>query len=299
MELGNYSYKLSVIVPITKMAGKLGPLKTWVKEAIEQEVKVILVHDYKDQETAEELIKFVSAIDSASLEFIEGRFNSPGLTRNAGMSSIDSDWVAFWDSDDLPNVPNALNLIKEGISGNKTILVGSFSKVSLLEPDVIENKSFRGHPSYWINQISKSPGLWRFIIHRSRLKQQPFSEIRMGEDQLLIEELLESPEEFIFRNESIYTYYVGNQFQTTLNQSARTDISKLVLKSAHLYLNSIREYRRYLAPYLIRQIVSAIKYLQVSALISLALELVKVTRLWMLLEALVFTLCPYRSRNLN
>jgi hypothetical protein len=299
MELGDYSYKLSVIVPITKMGGKLGLLKTWVKEAIEKEVKVILVHDYKDQETADELITFVSSIDSESLEFIEGRFNSPGLTRNAGMSSIDSEWVAFWDSDDLPNVPKALNLIKEGNSDNKTILVGSFSKVSILEPDKIENVSFRGPPRYWINQIAKSPGLWRFIIHRSKLKQQPFSEIKMGEDQLLIEELLDSPEEFFFHNESIYTYYIGNQFQSTLSQSARTDISKLVLKTAHLYIISIREYRRNLAPYLIRQIVSAIKYLRVSAIASLALELVKVTRLWMLLEALLFTLHPHRNRNLK
>jgi glycosyltransferase involved in cell wall biosynthesis len=297
MDRADYSYKLSVIVPITKMAGKLGLLKSWVNEAIEQEIKVILVHDYKDQETADELITFIGSIDSAALEFIEGRFNAPGVARNAGMSSIDSEWVAFWDSDDLPDVQKALNLINEGISGKKTILVGSFSKVSILEPEAIEHVSFRGPPNSWINQISKSPGLWRFIIHRSRLQKQPFSEIRMGEDQLLIEELLESSGEFFFCNESIYTYYLGNQFQTTRSQSARSDIKKLVLHSARLYTQSSGKYRRILAPYLIRQFVSALKYLEIQAIVVLVFELIKITRLWMLLEALLFTLYPYRTMS--
>jgi glycosyltransferase involved in cell wall biosynthesis len=297
MDPGNYSYKLTVIVPITKMAGKLELLKSWVKEAIENEVKVILVHDYKDQETSDELAAFVSVIDSIALEFIEGKFDSPGLARNAAMRSIDSEWVAFWDSDDAPEVLKTLSLITEGMIGKKTILVGSFSRVNISNPDVIEHVYFRGSPDSWINQISESPGLWRFVIHRSRLRNLPFSEIRMGEDQLLIEELLEHTDDFFLCNEIIYNYYVGYQFQATQNILAKADISKLVLHTARLYRKSILKYRRALAPYLMRQIASGIKYLEIRILVALAFELIKITRLWMLLEAFIFTLVPLKTKG--
>ena len=79
MERGKYSYNLSVIVPISKMAGKLGSLKSWVKEAIKNDVQVILVHDYRDQETSDELSEFVRQVDSYAIAFIEGKFGAPGL----------------------------------------------------------------------------------------------------------------------------------------------------------------------------------------------------------------------------
>jgi glycosyltransferase involved in cell wall biosynthesis len=241
MDRGEYSYNLSVIVPISKMAGKLGLLKSWVKEAIKRDVKVILVHDYRDQETSDELNEFIISVDSPAIAFVEGNFGSPGLARNAGMRSIDSEWVAFWDSDDLPNVAKALNLISEGIANKKMILVGSFSKVNITKPHAIEDVSFRGPPDLWINQISKSPGLWRFIVNRSRLRDLPFSEIRMGEDQLLIEELLEFSEDFYLTNDAIYTYYTGNQSQATRDKKARADIKNLVLLTLfllHYYWNT-------------------------------------------------------------
>ena len=279
------------------MAGKLGLLKSWVKEAITRDVKVILVHDYFDQETSLELNDFVNSVDSPSIAFTEGNFGSPGLARNAGMGSVDSEWVAFWDSDDLPNVAKALNLISKSISSKKTILVGSFSKVNITKPHNIEEVFFHGPHDLWINQIPKSPGLWRFIIHRSRLRDLPFSEIRMGEDQLLIQELLEFSEDFYFANESIYTYYTGNQFQATQNKRARADIKKLVLLTADLYKKSVRPYRIFLAPYLVRQFVSAIKYLEILDLTGVIFQVVKTTKLWFLLEAFLFTVVRNRSRS--
>jgi hypothetical protein len=213
------------------------------------------------------------------------------------MRSIDSEWVAFWDSDDLPNVARALNLVRIGAARNKSILVGSFSIVNVSKPQVIEDVLFRGSPKLWINQISKSPGLWRFIIHRTRLRELPFSEIRMGEDQLLIEELLEFSGDFFFVNETMYTYFTGNQFQSTQNKMARADIKKLVLLTVDLYTTSVRQYRKILAPYLLRQFVSAIKYLEISVLIKLIIQIVKYTKLWMLLEALFFTLIKNRTRG--
>jgi hypothetical protein len=297
MERGKYSYNLSAIVPISKMAGKLGLLKSWVNEAIKNDVQVILIHDYRDQETSDELSQFVRQVDSDAIAFIEGKFGAPGLARNAGMSSVDSEWVAFWDSDDLPNVAKALNLVRKGAATSKSILVGSFSKVDISTPQVIEDVLFQESPDLWINQISKSPGLWRFIIHRTRLRELPFSEIRMGEDQLLIEELLEFSGDFFFVNDTIYTYYTGNQFQSTQNKTARADIKKLVLLTVNLYTTSVRQYRKVLAPYLLRQLVSAIKYLKISTLIGLIIQIVEITKIWMLFEALFFTLIKNRTRG--
>ena len=50
---------LSVIVPITRMANRLGTLKKWIQDCQYQNLEIILVHDKRDDETGIELVSII------------------------------------------------------------------------------------------------------------------------------------------------------------------------------------------------------------------------------------------------
>lgn len=261
MNVAKPQYALTVIVPISRMGGRLSLLFSWIPDAVKNQIKVILVHDFRDEQTSLELREFVSLQDSTAIVLIEDTFGAPGKARNAGLNFVESKWVAFWDSDDLPHVSKVLSQIKTLGSSRKKVLIGAFEIVYTDNNEKRKAFYFRGPQNSWLNQLSARPGLWRFVIDRSLLKAQAFSNLRMGEDQLLVEELLKNPEDFLFFNEITYSYYVGNSLQATRNREALKDLKPLVLKSFELYASSKTEIRKILVPYLGRQIFSNFKYL--------------------------------------
>ena len=44
-------HKLSCVVPVTRMAGELGNLESWVRESIKFDLEIIIVHDIQDFQT--------------------------------------------------------------------------------------------------------------------------------------------------------------------------------------------------------------------------------------------------------
>ena len=261
MKVAKPPYVLTVIVPVSRMGGRLSSLFSWIPDALENQIKVVLVHDFRDEQTSFELREFVGNQDSTSIVLIEDTFGAPGKARNAGLNYVESKWVAFWDSDDFPHLRAVLSQINSVGTSRKKVIIGAFDIVRVESDEKNKEFYFHGPENSWLNQLSARPGLWRFVIDRSLLREQAFSNLKMGEDQLLIEELLQNPEEFIFFNEITYSYYVGNSFQTTRNKDALNDLNPLVLKSFELYMGSKSETKKLLVPYLGRQIFSNFKYL--------------------------------------
>ena len=68
---------LTAIVPIHKMAGRLDDLESWVREALELDIQVILIHDFGDAETEKELINFVENQKSSDLKIDKWSFWRP------------------------------------------------------------------------------------------------------------------------------------------------------------------------------------------------------------------------------
>ena len=60
---------LSVVVPVTLMHGRLEKLKSWIALSCEYPIKIILVHDYKDEETRKELLGIVQSQNSKKIVF--------------------------------------------------------------------------------------------------------------------------------------------------------------------------------------------------------------------------------------
>ena len=67
--------ELSIIVPISDMAGKLDLLKDWLQETYSECIEVFLIHDKKDEGTSIELKNLERSIKklniNASLFFLE------------------------------------------------------------------------------------------------------------------------------------------------------------------------------------------------------------------------------------
>ena len=54
----NNKFILTAIVPVSAMANKLQNFRNWVEES-PLELKIIVVHDWRDSETGEELRKII------------------------------------------------------------------------------------------------------------------------------------------------------------------------------------------------------------------------------------------------
>ena len=211
---------LTIISPVTLMAGRLNRLSTWLRDIESSDVEVILIHDYRDQATADELIEIIARYKSGRLKLIEGNYGSAGMARNAGLNIATGRWIAFWDSDDLPEALVVVNTIEEGDFDGLDCLIGKFSmthevtKAMTIEPD--------------INDISKrigiNRGIWRFIFLRESIHTLQFSNLRFAEDQMFLLEFLDANKKIKCIDRTFYHYYVGGEGHVTSDTSSLSDL---------------------------------------------------------------------------
>ena len=207
---------LSVVVPIRDMAGRLGPLVSWVNEALSLDCEIVLVHDFLDQRTEDELVRFVTLQRDKKVKFVSSTYNSPGLARNAGLSETSGEFIAFWDSDDLPQVKEALKIASECQMTNSDIGIGSFQTCN-------ETGEFlRKYPIKSQNNLTRIaiyPGLWRMLFRASILKKIKFTNLLLAEDQIFLTELKPAEKKILFRDNLVYKY-------TLLRKGSLTSVAK-------------------------------------------------------------------------
>lgn len=214
-------YKLSVVVPIAKMSGRLDNLETWLEPALRLRIQVVLVHDMQDDLTSVELHDLVSRYPLENLVLLEKTLNSPGLARNYGRTVTQGDWVAFWDSDDVPIPHRYLEMIEDAEITQKQIAIGGYQTQNVSNK-VIEGTHF---PTSDLNSIFRHPGMWRMAFKSELIEGSKFSEYKMAEDQLFLAELNLESKQVCFSNKLVYTYFIGSGTQLTNNKFALSDIS--------------------------------------------------------------------------
>ena len=256
--------KLSVVVPISRMARKLELMFSWIVASPNDEVEIILVHDFQDSETSDELIKFISRISQSNVELIEGEYNSPGLARNAGLELAKGSWIQFVDSDDLPNIEGSLSLIKDA-HDNSDILVGRFS---YWDPLLNRNWKLITTGDEKID-LSLNPGIWRLIFKREKINKKAFSHFRMGEDQLFLLENEIFNSQLEFSNREIYRYTVGQSGQLTAQSWALKELEELIPRSIDAFKHSKKPEMKYESILVTRQILTLAKHQYKSRELSL------------------------------
>ena len=211
---------LSVVVPVTKMTGKLANLESWLHEIPENELEVWLIHDVKDILTSSELSNLVSRINCETLHLVEGVYNSPGLTRNVGLEKSTGKWIAFWDSDDLPQIRNVMDAIRDSQTKSE-ILVGGYQKISNLAETSVQN-----YYSNDCDNVAMEPSLWRMIIKKEVIGNVRFRDFMMAEDQVFLSELRFSSRSISYPSNLFYKYFINVEGQLTGNKTAVLDLAR-------------------------------------------------------------------------
>ena len=216
---------LSVVVPIREMGGKLAPLFEWVEVALNNGSEVILIHDFADSRTEYELSKFVNLHSTDRLIFISASFNSPGLARNEGIKRISGDYVAFWDSDDLPDVLQIVRLARECMNKDFEIGVGGFltldesNRVLNLYPTSLQDS---------LQEIAMHPGLWRMVFKTSIVKNVKFTSLLLAEDQVFLAMLKPAQKRIMFSDQIVYGYVVKREGALTTRRINTSDLIEAV-----------------------------------------------------------------------
>jgi glycosyltransferase involved in cell wall biosynthesis len=212
--IAKINYQLSVIVPVTKMHGRLDNFKKMVEDISHHSIQLIVVHDIGDNKTGHELQMILE--NNTNTKLIEGNYGSAGDARNAGLELADADWIGFWDSDDKPEVKQCLDLLAKIKKEQNLVGYGNFSKISTTSNKLQKsNDSLNTEGAINSMKLFKNPGIWRWIFASEVLKNTRFPNLKLGEDVCFLFSTLQKVEKITTSNQVIYKYYVGDPLQST------------------------------------------------------------------------------------
>jgi glycosyltransferase involved in cell wall biosynthesis len=224
---------LTAIVPIGPKHRENNLISQWseIANTFSRELKIIIIEDFgTDLKT-----NFCPLIfELSNMETVCGNFNSPGRSRNMGLSMANSKWVSFWDADDVPNVVNFIEMVKFADSSKYDIAVGKFSKFS----------NFIGvsREDYKNNDLKRflfEPGLWRMSFRLNSLKNNKFENLSMGEDQLFLLDLEFYKKHIYFYQDVVYKYQTKSPFQLTNSEAVNQIVQFLNLVRLRLEKNTL------------------------------------------------------------
>ena len=208
---------LSIVVPVTQMAGRLQNLEKWILEAIDLGIEVLLIHDFRDNATSDELHALVARLSHPNIRLEENMFGNQGSARNYGKALSRGEWIAFWDSDDLGK-PRKLLQVVTSAKSNTDLIIAQYESV---DPSL--NVLSRSSTNY-LRNVPKSVGLWRMVFRNRSFSDVHFPELRMAEDQVFFARCLAKARKIEIVSDSLYSYVQGNSGQITKNSEALMQI---------------------------------------------------------------------------
>ena len=243
---------LTVIVPIHNMAERLQNLEQTVRRSFEENLPIqfILVQDGLDHATSEEVTKLSRKFGTKYLQVDVG---SPGLARNAGLEVAESEWVAFWDSDDFGFAERALFCIKEAPKSAQVIVAAYSHKLVGTDEERVVQKPADNLPSIMVN-----PGIWRFIFKREFIGALRFKDFKMGEDQVYLADLKLKESSTYKSNVEVYRYITASAEQLTKKRDALLDIRYAIENLTNILKENTTNYR-YIEVMRFRMIITALK----------------------------------------
>jgi glycosyltransferase involved in cell wall biosynthesis len=245
---------LTVICPVTRMAGQLHRLQDWLDRLSDLNTQVIIVHDKRDQDTSHELQKLLQGLDPKKVSLIEGEFGSAGSARNQGLIRIIGNWVCFWDADDSPHVEEILTAIRN--SKAEEIVIGQFQ----VQDSRIESNSLTPIKAVThLIDLVQDPGLWRCVFRSEIIKNITFPNFQIAEDQGFLAQIPWDSIDFIFDKTIFYTYYRGVPNQLT----TRTDLIPELTSSVQFLQGLVSKgplQRKLIEGMVLRQKMTILKY---------------------------------------
>jgi glycosyltransferase involved in cell wall biosynthesis len=212
---------LSVVVPVGKMAGRLEQLEVSLKSSQNENIEWILVHDHFDDVTCSEIDSLIRKCrPKGKVIRLETEIRGVGNARNTGLTMASGDWVCFVDSDDEAEIDQYWNMMLLAEKNDKNFAIGKYARKMKSETIDIGRTKSKDNLRGYLNEVSKNPGLWRWVIRTERLGLTTFDNVPMGEDLLFIKKLNPKMDEILAFPEMVYTYHCGLPGQATGNKDA-------------------------------------------------------------------------------
>jgi len=199
---------LTAIIPMKASLDDLDNLCSWFSQEGANFVHFVLVCDRATDEITDITRSFPFQFPFLRIDVLNGDFFGPGPARNAGMSLIDTAYVAFWDSDDTPNILSIISTLEHIDSAIEKLYVGSF---------VVKSTGCRSKVIRTANliQFARNPGLWRCLIPANALPGNVFPQFLLGEDQVFLASIVANTKDIEYIDDIFYTYAYGNNGQLT------------------------------------------------------------------------------------
>jgi glycosyltransferase involved in cell wall biosynthesis len=213
--------RLTVIVPVSSFRNDTERLALWVTKPELEHLSVIIVFDGVSVPP-----KLNSILRERPLiRLLTGNFGGPGPSRNAGLKLVTTEFVFFCDSDDYPYLERYLLSAKDLSDSQADVAIGQFEifheECSKKDQELV----FMQHLDDLAVELTKNPGIWRFIFRTSSIKGIEFPDIPMGEDQVFISRYFSSPHEIFLIHRPIYRYVKHSSIQLTKDP---TSINRLI-----------------------------------------------------------------------
>ena len=215
---------LSVIIPITRMAGRLANLEKTFEECLVEEIEFILVHDEQDSETQIELEALLSKFKDINIRLFRKTFNSPGLARNYGVEHSTGRWFCFADSDDLPHISNLTRTAIGAQNSGAKVGLGNMLVVNGEHERLVESKYLCDRKRQSIAAFALNPAFGRFVFSSKEFKSVKFPKIKMGEDQVYVANTKFLDFEIFFSDLLLYTYFIDLPEQATKNKKSLSEL---------------------------------------------------------------------------
>lgn len=213
---------LTAIIPVHQMGGKLQNLQAWLSDS--KEIDIILVHDLSNDSTQSELEGILSNSNFAHVLLTTGHYRSPGIARNAGFEKVKTDFVTFWDSDDLPNpglYSEMTKILNEGVAD---VCLGEYKIVNLKDHSVEVVKLHSASVNY---EVALNPGVWRMVFRTSTIPKSPFRNHLLGEDHLFLQELKFASMKKVILRKIVYTYFYAGGGNLTSNKKLIPELTQV------------------------------------------------------------------------
>ena len=246
--------KMTAIIPIIDFPRHAANIFTIIKNAQEINLELVLVLDSQSQSVFKQA---VSAIDSlgANAVVVEVNSRNPGGARNTGLSLAKTEWVVFWDCDDMPYAANTLKMIMQSEGNGAQVVIGNYEEEELRSGKI---KSTSTVSKFWKIDVGLNPGIWRFAFKRDLIGSTRFPDLNMGEDQVFLQRILAKSPKVQIYNEIVYRYRLGVPNQLTSNRHEMSDlVSSNVITKKELNEQSI--YKDTVISMLIRQLLTLSK----------------------------------------
>lgn len=252
---GLTSLNLTAIVPISSFRNDSARIASWLAATNNRGITVIFVYD--GPEIPEDVVKSLSV--SPNVRVLKSDLRGPGAARNIGLKEVTSDFVCFWDSDDYPLIDAISAAVKELDNSGSDVAIGeyevSYSNTEMNSPD---NSTVK-HTNSLVEELTGSPGLWRFVFKTETLAAVDFPNTSMGEDQVFLARFFAKERDILKLDYPVYRYVRHGDVQLTKHQESvnrLTESMRILLSELHTYDRFGRELASSMA---FKQVLTVIK----------------------------------------